>query len=283
MPHFGIYTNLQKDPELITTKAVIGQLEKRGCRYSLDGEVAVALGKTENAEGENIDILFVLGGDGTILAAARKYAKKGALLFGINLGRLGFLLDTQLADLEGALDQILAGDYKVQERIMLEASVLGQDGREKRFLGYALNEAVISKRDILRIIDARVLVNEKKVGDFRCDGVIVSTPTGSTGYSLSAGGPVVEPTADMLLITPICPHSLQSNSYVLSGEERVSVLIRRGGEKGAVTLDGQEHFEFSPDEYICLTRSKIKAKFLKTADQNFFALLEEKFAEWSAK
>ena len=141
----------------------------------------------------------------------------------------------------------------------------------------------MSKRDILRIIDARVLVNEKKVGDFRCDGVIISTPTGSTGYSLSAGGPVVEPTADMLLITPICPHSLQSNSYVVSAEERVSVLIRRGGEKCAVTLDGQEHFEFSPDEFICLTRSKVKAKFLKTTDQNFFALLEEKFAEWSAK
>ena len=108
MPHFGIYTNLQKDPELITTKAVIEQLEKRGCSYSLDREVAAALGREE--ADKNIDILFVLGGDGTILAAARKYAKKGALLFGINLGRLGFLLDTQLAELEGALDQILAGD-----------------------------------------------------------------------------------------------------------------------------------------------------------------------------
>lgn len=282
MPHFGIYTNLQKDPNLTTTKAVIEQLEKRGCSYSLDEEVAAALGR-EGVGEEKIDILFVLGGDGTILAAARKYAKSGALLFGINLGRLGFLLDTQLSELEGALNQILAGDYKVQERIMLEASVFSQDGQQKRFLGYALNEAVISKRDILRIIDARVLVNEKKVGDFRCDGVIISTPTGSTGYSLSAGGPVVEPTSDMLLITPICPHSLQSNSYVVSAEEKVSVLIRRGGEKGAVTLDGQEHFEFSPDEYICLTRSKVKAKFLKTMDQNFFALLEEKFAEWSAK
>ena len=127
MPHFGIYTNLQKDPDLTTTKAVIEQLEKRGCSYSLDEEVAAALGR-EGVGEEKIDILFVLGGDGTILAAARKYAKSGALLFGINLGRLGFLLDTQLSELEGALNQILAGDYKVQERIMLEASVFSQDG-----------------------------------------------------------------------------------------------------------------------------------------------------------
>ncbi len=282
MPSFGIYTNLQKDPQLCITRNVIEQLKKRGCPFYLDAEVASALGMRQRAEDAAVEILLVLGGDGTMLAAARKYANTGALLFGVNLGRLGFLLDAQFAELEKALDRILAGDYTVQERIMLEASILEEDG-SRRVLGHALNEAVVSQRDILRISDALVLVNDKKVGSFRCDGIIISTPTGSTGYSLSAGGPVVEPTADMLIITPICPHSLQSSSYVIGGDDTVYVRLRGAQEQGALTLDGQEYFEFEPGEQVCLARSKVRAKFLKTTDQNFFALLKEKLAEWSAK
>lgn len=283
MRSFGIYTNLQKDPGLVITKSVVELLEKHEVACYLDEEAASALGLSENTEGKRLDVLLVLGGDGTMLAAARKYAKTGVLLFGVNLGRLGFLLDAQLSELEDALSRILAGQYEVQERMMLIASVLPENGGEERVLGYALNEAVVSSRDILRILDAEVRVNDKEVGAFRCDGIIVSTPTGSTGYSLSAGGPVVEPTAEMLIITPICPHSLQSNSYVVGGRDSAYVRLRREGEKGAVMLDGQEYFEFGPNEQVHLRKADVRAGFLKTMDQNFFALLKEKLAEWSAK
>ena len=282
MPSFGIYTNLQKDPDLSIAKTIVEQLKKRGCPCFLEREVAKMLGMPAISQG-CMDILLVLDGDGTMLAAARKYAQTGVLLFGINLGRMGFLMDAQLLEVGAVLDRILDGEYTVQERMMLRACVCGPDGGKARLLGYALNEAVISQRDILRILDAHVFVNEKEVGRFRSDGIIVSTPTGSTGYSLSAGGPVVEPTADMLIITPICPHSLQSNSYVVGGRDTVYVRLRRQEDLGAVMLDGQEYFEFRPQAQICLTKCEAQARFLKIKDQNFFALLKEKLAEWSAK
>ena len=189
MQAFGIYTNLKKDVDLSITKQVLEILSRHGLSYYLDSEAAQALGYGSDwfAETHEIDVLLVLGGDGTMLAAARKYAPRGVYLLGLNLGRLGFLLDTELSNLEVALAKITAGACAVQERIMLEA-FLRDEGGELRSVGYALNEAVISQKNKLRIIHVTVDVDGERACSYWCDGVILSSPSGSTAYSLSAGG-----------------------------------------------------------------------------------------------
>jgi NAD+ kinase len=280
MMKFGIYTNLEKDKDLSITKQVIYMLEKRQLSCFLDPKLAQALGTKKTCDKEKIDVLIVLGGDGTMLAASRKYASSGVLLFGLNLGRMGFLLDSEFSSLEDSLDKILNGHFEVQERIMLEAYLVGPDIMASRFAGYALNEAVISQRNMMRVINVEVLVNEQPACNFRCDGVIVSTPSGSTAYSLSAGGPVVAPTVDVLLITPLCPHSLQSCSFVISGNDEVTVNIPPDMGNAALTLDGQDFIEIAMSNHVFIKKANFKARFLRTTEKSFYTLLKEKLAEW---
>jgi len=276
---FGIYTNLKKDKDLSITRRVISILEKRSITYSLDPQVAGAFGQPDIYDNTDIDVLIVLGGDGTMLAASRKYAASGVLLFGLNLGRMGFLLDSEFSDFEHAMDKILNGEYEVQERIMLQAYLVAPGGKPE-FAGYALNEAVVSQRNMLRIINVEVLVNGQPACNFRCDGVIVSTPSGSTAYSLSARGPVVAPTVDVLLITPICPHSLQSCSFVIAGSDEVTINIPPNMGNAALTLDGQNYVEIAMGSQVMVKKAGFTARFLRTTTKSFYTLLREKLAEW---
>lgn len=279
MSVFGIYTNLQKDEELLVTRRLAAALESRGVEYYFDARVAKKMGSDRSCEYKKIDILFVLGGDGTMLAAAREYAVQGTKLLGLNLGRLGFLLDMDYSNMDQELDEILAGDYRVEERIMLEAELFKPDGA-KIALAYALNEAVVSQKDIFRIINVDVKVNGQTVDQMRCDGVIVSTPTGSTGYSLSAGGPVVLPTLDVLLITPVCAHTLASGNIVISGNDVVTICAASDAGCAALTLDGQIFFEIKPGELVRVKKADFAAQFIRLKEHNFFTLLKEKLTEW---
>lgn len=275
---FGIFTNLSKDTELRYTRQILEALDQEGITYYLDEAVAGALGDPRVCGDRQIDVLIVLGGDGTMLAAARKYGGRACLL-GLNIGRLGFLMDTEISDLRATIRAIAEERYHVEERLMLEAVILGADGREKQ-RAYALNEAVTSRGKVLRIVGVHLEVNGRPVDEWHCDGLIVSTPTGSTGYSLSAGGPVVYPTVEVLLVTPVCPHTLHSCNIVLSSEDEIDISIVPDTEEGMLTLDGQEYLPLAPGDHIRVRRAEKKVRFLRFTDKNFFLLLKEKLTEW---
>lgn len=281
MSIIGVFVNEKKDEGFRMTKRLLGLLSNRGVDYCVDSKISQALGGAVSCDPSQVDVLFVLGGDGTMLAAARKYAQFGTKMLGFNLGRLGFLLDANIDELDAVISRVLEGDYRIEERIMLAAGISDKKG-ETRFKGYALNEAVLTQKAIQRIIHVDIYVNGEKADNYVCDGALVSTPTGSTAYSLSAGGPVVKPTVDVLLITPICPHSLTSNNFIISGNDRVELRPRLlAGQSAMLTLDGQNFVEVGEGEGVIIEKARHKARFIKLSNTSFFQRLKSKLAEWS--
>ena len=281
MKTFGIYTNPKKDVGLSYTKNAISLLLKKGIPYSVDNQIAEYFPDAGSAEDEHPDVLLVFGGDGTMLSAARKYAPMGTQLLGINLGRLGFLLAIENEQLETAIDKVLADEYTPEYRSMLQADVISEEG-ELLCRSYALNDAVMSRKSILRMIDLELYINSKYADNYIADGLIISTPTGSTGYTLSAGGPVVWPTLDVLLITPICPHRLSSKSIVISGDAKVTVVSKPDGEGSMLTLDGQQSVYLDDGQKVEVSSAGFKAEFIRFEDWNFYTLLTEKLSEWNS-
>ena len=218
-----------------------------------------------------------------MLSAARKYAPRGTAILGFNMGRMGFLLDTEISELENAIDGLVAGDFLIEERLMLEVEVEDRLGNVKE-REFALNEAVISQRSILRIINIDVMVNGQLMDSMDCDGVIVATPTGSTGYNLSAGGSIVTPRLDIMLITPVCNHSLSSGRMIISGDDTVTVEPNANSRfYPALTLDGQRYIDINAGDRVVVKKAGFKARFIKYTDKNFFMVLKDKFTEWSRK
>ena len=228
----------------------------------------------DEAVSEDTDCAIVLGGDGTMIRAAAKLAARRIPVFGINLGQLGFLASAEQNGIETALLQLLSGQYRIEERMMLKVFVNGAE------FDTALNDVVVSRSGISRIIGIHVLVNENRVSKYRGDGVIVATPTGSTGYNLSAGGPVVVPTTQAILVTPICPHSLTARGIVLSSEDRVRLEIgeeRTAPEEEAlVTVDGWNSRRLSARDRLEICKTEEKAYFIRLNDRSFFDLLHKK-------
>lgn len=223
---------------------------------------------------EDIECAVVLGGDGTLIHAASKLAEKKIPVFGINMGNLGFLTNADSGKARAALEALVAGEYRVEERMMLEASVEG------KAFGTALNDVVITRNGFSRIISVSIFVNGKPVCNYRGDGVIVATPTGSTGYNLSAGGPVVAPTTELFLITPICPHSLSARSILLSGEDELHLVVREEkktqDEEAIITLDGQRAKDLAAEDTIVIRKSDKKAYFIQLNNHSFFDALHRK-------
>ena len=279
----GVYANEQKDPRFEITKQVIQKLKDKGLEYYLDEQVAEVLDPSLAVGERHIDYLILLGGDGTMLSAARKYAPRGAAILGFNLGRLGFLLDTEINDFDKALDALLKGEVKIEERIMLQVVVMDKDYGVKK-IEYALNDAVVSQRRILRLIDIDVMVNDTLVDTMYCDGVIVSTPTGSTGYNVSAGGSIVKPDLDLMMITPICAHSLLSSKLIVSGSDTVTISpSAKSRFYPGLTLDGQRYIDIDEGDNVAVSRAHFKAKLIKYSNKDFFKVLKDKFTEWSSK
>ena len=223
---------------------------------------------------DDMECAVVLGGDGTIIYVARKLAEKKIPVFGINMGNLGFLTHADSGKARNALEALISGKYCIEERMMLEASVDGKD------FGTALNDVVITRNGFSRIISVGIFVNGTAVCNYRGDGVIVATPTGSTGYNLSAGGPVVAPTTELFLITPICPHSLSARSILLSAEDELHLVVREEkktqDEEAILTLDGQRANELSAEDTIVIRKSEKKAYLIQLTDQSFFDVLHRK-------
>jgi NAD+ kinase len=226
------------------------------------------------APGE-LDLLLTLGGDGTLLRGARMVISAGVPLLGINLGHLGFLTSASPDEMEEALRKWLAGEFEVDRRMALEVYAVDAEGRPgHRHL--ALNEAVIHKGGAARVIRLHVSGRRDEVGSYSADGIILATPTGSTAYSLSAGGPIVSPTVDCIIATPICPHTLGVRPLVLPADESVSVEVLSATSELMLTLDGQDSERLSAGQRVVVHRAPEPVRLVRFAGQSFFSTLRRK-------
>jgi len=223
----------------------------------------------------NVDFMIVLGGDGTLLGAARKVAKYGVSILGVNLGGLGFLTEIPIKRVFPVIEMMLRGELETEERLMLETTVLRDEKEVCRFV--VLNDVVINKGALARIIDLDVYINDGFLTTFRADGLIVSTPTGSTAYNLSAGGPVLYPTLESFILTPICPFALTNRPIIIPDSHVISIrLTKESEEQVSLTFDGQLGFKFSYGDVVQVHKSDKKIKLIKSPDQNYFEILREK-------
>jgi NAD+ kinase len=255
-------------PWLQSLDAEVYMDEASARRYPVDAKI-VAIDELA----DRIDALGVFGGDGTLLYAARLVGSKGIPIIGINLGSLGFLTKFKIEEMHTAFEGLLAGKWQTQERMLLEVEVLKAGETAARYR--ALNDAVINKGALARIIDLEVSINDQPVLLTRADGLIVSTPTGSTAYSLAAGGPILYPTLDAMLIAPICPHTLTNRPVVIPNDEELTIRLSRGNDV-MLTVDGQVGMPLQEQDCLKISRAKSSLRLILPSDNSFFDLLREK-------
>lgn len=272
MNRFCIITNTHKDKELQTTKKIQRFLETHGKQCSVHFADAADIP-------EDTDCILVLGGDGTLLQAARDIIDKDIPLLGVNLGSLGYLAEIEQSGLDAVLPKLLEDEFEIEPRMMIEGSVL-RDGKNVEE-GYALNDVIVTRSGSFQIIHYHIWVNGQFLNSYNADGLIISTPTGSTGYNLSAGGPIVEPGAKLLLLTPICPHTLGSRSIVLSPEDCIEVEIAAGKDGSRqqveVNFDGGRRVALYTGDRIVIKRSEKETKIMKISSVSFLETLHKKF------
>jgi NAD+ kinase len=220
------------------------------------------------------DLIVVLGGDGTMIAAARLLDNRSVPVVGINFGSLGYLTEVRLEEMTEALDAVFAGDYRLDSRVMLAAELYR--GGERLLRNRVLNDVVISKSALARIIEIEALLDGQFVNRFRADGLIVSTPTGSTAYNLSAGGPVVYPSMNAVLLTPICPHTLSNRPLVVPDDAEIELTLKTPDEEVALTLDGQVGFQMQVEDRVRITKSGTTFNLIQPINRNYFEVLRGK-------
>ena len=240
-----------------------------------------AKARRDSASPEEIEagiaLVLALGGDGTLLRAARLAAPRGIPVLGCNLGRLGFLTMVSEDELEAAMSMVASGDYAIEKRLALRIRVVpnGSNGPVERSF-YAINDAVIHKSGFARLIGLRVLADDDEVGHYSADGIILATATGSTAYSLSAGGPIVSPTMESIVATPISPHTLAVRPVVFSGDTRISVELLSGDHDLQLTVDGQPGCRLSVGDRVEVSRSKHAVGLVRLPCHSFFTVLRRK-------
>lgn len=223
---------------------------------------------------DDVDMVMVLGGDGTLLSVARLLEKSEIPILGINLGSLGFLTELGLEELYTSLEKVLKGQYEIEKRVRLEAHL----DRGGEIIGryQVLNDVVINKGALARIIDLEAHVDSREVTIYKADGLIVSTPTGSTAYSLAAGGPIIEPTLNVIVVAPICPHTLTNRPLVVPGGSEVQLHLLSDSGKVYLTLDGQEGMELKQGDRVRIKESDKKVNLMRTGGKNFYDVLSAK-------
>lgn len=282
MKRFCIITNQDKDSELAVTREAERYLREFGCEAFRAGQ---AYGNTANAYTdagqipEDTDCAIVLGGDGTLLHAARDLAERGIPILGVNLGTLGFLTEAEPAELREAIRRLCCDEYMLEEHCMLKVEACGN-------VTHVLNDAVISRSGISRLIRLQLYINGMPLQVYTGDGLLVSTPTGSTAYNLSAGGPVVSPGVDMFVITPICPHSLSERSLVISSDDCIEIEVLRSRktqeEEAIATTDGEMFCKLQVGDRITLSRSELSAKLIRFEKNRFYKALQSKL-RWGSE
>ena len=270
MKKFGIVVNEIKDPKMEVAERICSYLSKRG-----------AIGVTvKNARqlNEDIECVLVLGGDGTMLQAADGIAGKNIPMIGVNLGTLGFLAEIELDTLEAALEQLLIDDYVSDERIMLQGRIVGSEGVKD--VSPALNDITITRYGSLKILSLKIYVNGQFLCRWNADGIIISTPTGSTGYNMSAGGPIVEPGANLIVLTPICAHTLNARSIILKAEDSVEIEIDSGHNGSVLQVeansDGSERISMETGDKIFISKAESTTGIIKLSKVSFLEILHKK-------
>lgn len=273
---FLIYTNTHKDKEFALTTKVKNYLLGKGCQVHVYHELSDGMLPAD------IDYMLVLGGDGTMLQAVRDVKERHIPMLGINLGTLGYMTEVEPEQVESAIDKLLAGQAHTEERMMLCAKVCLRDGKADEEQ-WALNDVVVSRRGSLQIHDFNIYVNGQFLKKYSADGIIVTTPTGSTGYNLSAGGPIVDPRTKLLMITPICPHTFNQRSIVLSQDDEIVVEIPAGKEGSLqqveASFDGSHQMTLQTGDRIRISKWEKEAVFLKLNEATFLDILSRKMSE----
>ncbi len=267
-------------PEMVTTVVppLREWLRARKVETFLDPRTATTLGtgssQTREEMAHRVDLLIVLGGDGTLLAAARALHGHPIPILAVNLGGLGFLTSVTLDELYPVLETVLNGNHRTNERMMLDAEIVHANKPSE--VQCALNDAVANKAALARMLDFDVAVDGNHVGRYRADGLIVATPTGSTAYSLAAGGPIIQPTLDAFVITPICPHMLTNRPLVVPDTAKVELDFVELGEPVFLTLDGQVGFQLEPKDRVIITKSASKVTFVSPPRLTYYEILRSK-------
>lgn len=225
---------------------------------------------------EVADVAVTVGGDGTIIHAAKYSARQNTPLIGVNVGRLGFAAEVEPNETESLL-RILKGEYRTESRILLDVEVV-KGGKSKHYL--AVNDAIIARGQLSKIVDLKLSLDGEEIANYRADGLLFATPTGSTAYSLSAGGPIVAPQMDCLMMTPVCPHSLFSRSVLFSGESELSITVKIPSECCCVlTIDGEKNVDILAEDKVIIRKSDLRLNLISLYKRNFYKRLNEKLKE----
>lgn len=273
MDYYLIIVNKDRDEALLVTKQVEQCLNALGKQYRtvFETETEEAF---QRALQQSFTCAIVLGGDGTLIRAANRLLHQDIPIFGINTGTLGFLTGMEASEADRGVERLCRGEYRLEKRMMLDVC------RNGNYMDSVLNEVVINRSGFSRLVSIAVYVNHSLLDIISGDGLLISTPTGSTGYNLSAGGAIVQPQAELMMITPICPHSLTSRGIIVSAADEISIEIREGKrtqeKEVTVTLDGQEAGSLRAGERITVKRSAYTTKLVKMDERTFFEVLRSK-------
>lgn len=272
----GLITNPKRDKGLEYAKEIFEYLKESGAEVLMPKELGTALGSDGIDERDiyaGAEALVVLGGDGTILSTARHSAYYRIPILGINLGNLGYLAGAEKKDGKAAIDKVLSGDYSVEKRMML---CIKNNGRE---LSNGLNDVYVTNRHPAHMIDLKVYVNGQFIDSYRGDGIIVATPTGSTAYNLSAGGPVLKPDTSLIAITQVSPHNLYARPLVISGDDTVSIYTADSESRGSVFIDGEYASDVISGEEISISKAEYYTYIIKITEKGFYDILRQKMFE----
>ncbi|NTU42516.1 MAG: NAD(+) kinase [Nitrospirales bacterium] len=283
MKRIGIICKTAKDEPVVILRDLLPWLREKGLEVFLEADAASVL----NMEGYSrsripflVDVIIVLGGDGTMLSVARLVGDKGVPILGINLGGLGFITEVNREEIFDAVEKLLAGSCSMEERIMLTTHIHRHGEMISDYV--VLNDIVINKGALARIIELETSVNGSYVTSFRADGLIIATPTGSTAYSLSAGGPILYPTLNSILITPICPHTLTNRPIVLPDDMSIEIVLKSESEDVFLTFDGQVGFSLRKGDIVTVRKAAFTTKLLIPCQRDYFHVLRTKL-KWGER
>ncbi len=283
MERFIIITNKEKDTGLELTNSIVAYIEEAGKTAIISSVSTMQEQDVQVASSEAFDCAIVLGGDGTIIQTAYNLMTRDIPILGVNLGTLGFLAEIEKQNVFEALDRLFNDDYQIEKRLMVEGEIIyntKQTDNDDDRLFSALNDVVVTRKGFSRIISLQIYVNDILVDKFKGDGVIISTPTGSTAYNLSAGGPIVTQGAQVLVITPICPHSLSPRSVVVSAEDTIKLVIGRSKKtqeaEASVSFDGKNEIDLGTDDAVIIKKARHSTKLVKLNRSGIYEVLRSK-------
>ncbi len=283
MKSIGIIANIKKPQIKEVVESIIGWAKQNKVDFFLDQELSAVVGYKERlSEREKLrqlcDMIVSLGGDGTMLASARAVGKHPTPILGINLGGLGFLTEITSNDLDRTLERLKQKDFFIEKRMVLETEVEGL----KKLDQYALNDVVIDKGEVARLFQMHLYADGEFICSYSADGLIISTPTGSTAYCLAAGGPIVNPKTNVIIVSPMCPHTFASRPLIFSENENLKVVVELARREAVLTIDGQVAFALKSGSSVLVRKAAHSVNLIKFRNRSFYEILRTKL-HWGAR